>query len=230
MPTPSVIDAFVSATQFLSDTIQGVAGDARTSLAQAEAYADDPAAYDPETQSWAGDGGMRYRVPLLDLPSELHTMTKKRNIRILLDNVRHICVNDELPSTPEEKKFWSGYRFLKYQLYFKPFAIALPPIYLGLRSMQARLPRSLRGKVFPIMLTSVVAEQWMDAMYPTHDLLTRAMRAKTPLGDAARAEWQRLSQVHIPAFTFATYQGSLLVDPNKEFQFGGNLSVALGGQ
>ena len=187
-----------------------------------------PGLYDPNTQSWEGDGGLRYKVPLLDLPSERHTRLKTRNIKVLMDNVRGICVNDELPSTKEEKKTWTSYRFLKYQLFFGPFCALFPPLYVTSRMLHEKLPRVFQGRLMPFAISCMLAEQWAEHAYPGHDLLCNALRAKTPLGDAARAEWQRLAPVTIPVHTYTMYQFKLLMmDPIRGLQFGGNVQEAL---
>lgn len=185
-------------------------------------------AYDPGTQSWAGEETLRYRVPLVDLPSERHARSKIKNIRILLDNVRLICINDQLPSTVQEREFWGSYRMLKYQLFLNPFFASLSVLYVAAKVSQSWLPQMARGRMMPVMLAAIFAEQYQEANFPAYDLLHTALLARTPLGDAARAEWQRLQPVTIPASNFAAYQiRNLIRDPIAGFQFGGNLQEAL---
>lgn len=184
--------------------------------------------YDPGTQSWAGEQILRYRVPLLDLPSERHAQSKVRNIRILLDNCRNLCVNDLLPCTSEEKEFWTNYRMLKYQLFLTPFGVCSSLCYITAKLTQKWLPSLFRGRITPIMLGGIIAEQYMEANFPAYELLNHALIAKTPLGDAARAEWQRLQPAHISAAHFAAYQiRNWVRDPIEGFQFGGNVTEAV---
>jgi hypothetical protein len=184
--------------------------------------------YDAGTQSWAGEQGLRYRVPLMDLPGERHAQSKVRNVRILCDNLRLICVNDLLPSTPEEREFWTNYRVLKYQLFLNPFCASLSMFYVGAKVAQTKLPSMIRGRLFPILAAAVFAEQYQEASFPAYELLHTALTARTPLGDAARAEWQRLQPGAITPANFAAYQIRLLVrDPIPGFTFGGNINEAL---
>uniref|UniRef100_A0A7S1Q4W7 Uncharacterized protein n=1 Tax=Neobodo designis TaxID=312471 RepID=A0A7S1Q4W7_NEODS len=184
--------------------------------------------YDSGTQSWAGEGGLRYRVPLVDLPSELHTRSKYRNIRILLDNLRTICLTDQLPCTPEEKEFWGNYRMLKFQLFLNPFAASASTLYVTMKVLQDKIPIMVRGRAVPFLLAGVFAEQYQEANFPAQDLLQSALMARTPLGDAARAEWQRLQPATIPQSYFTMYQlRNIVRDPIPGFQFGGNLHEAL---
>lgn len=188
---------------------------------------DTESGYDHATRSWAGDGGLRYRVPLMDVPGEAHTKAKVRNVRVLMDNVRRMCVNDLLPATPEEKQFWSRYRFLKYQMFLQPFCMALPVTYALAKLSFNAIPRLLRGRFTPVMASILIAEQWSEHAYPAHELLGVAMRAKTPLGDCARADWQRLQPVYISQIAFGGYNFRLMIgSPIEEFAFGGNILAA----
>jgi hypothetical protein len=184
--------------------------------------------YDSGTQSWAGEGGLRYRVPLVDLPGERHAQSKYRNVRILLDNLRLICLKDQLPCTPEEKEFWGSYRMLKMQLFLNPFCASLSVLYVGAKVVQNKLPMMVRGRFIPVMLAAVFAEQYQESTFPAYDLLQTALMARTPLGDAARAEWQRLQPATLTPSYFTAYQvRNLIRDPIPGFQFGGNLHEAL---
>ena len=184
--------------------------------------------YDSGTQSWAGEGGLRYRVPLVDLPGENHTQSKYRNIRILLDNLRVVCVKDQLPCTAEEKEFWGSYRMLKFQLFLNPFCASASVLYVGAKILQDKLPMMVRGRAVPILAAAVFAEQYQEANFPAYDLLQTALMARTPLGDAARAEWQRLQPATITPSYFTMYQiRNLIRDPIPGFLFGGNLHEAL---
>jgi hypothetical protein len=185
-------------------------------------------AYDEGTRSWEGEGSLRYRVPMVTmLPSEAHARAKSRNVRILMDNVRELSVNDQLPATADEKQFWASYRFLKYQMFLQPFLYTLVVSYLGAKLAFRFLPGSVRGRVLPFAVAGLVAEQWMDNAYPAHNLLTTALTARTPLGDAARAEWQRLQPVTVSSTSFSLYRWRRFMrDPMPGFAFGGDAIAA----
>lgn len=222
---PSIIDMMSALSAFLGDFIQIVLGTAQTSFEIASAEDSDPGTYDAATHSWQGPEGLRYRVPLFPIPSERHTREKIRNIKVLMDNCRRICINDELPSTAEERKFWASYRFIKYQLFFAPLVMATPPLYVFWKVFHDRMPIALKGRSMPLMLGVVMAEQWAEAAYPGHQLLSTAMRAKTPMGDAARAEWARLQPLDIPFHLYTAYQFHHFFNSVPlEYQFGGNLA------
>lgn len=224
---PSILDMTSAAAAFLGDFVQLVLGTAQTSFQVATAAAEDadPGEYDAVSNSWEGTEGLRYRVPLFPIPSERHAREKVRNIKILMDNCRRICVNDELPATKEEKRFWASYRFMKYQLFFTPLVMVTPPLYLFWRVFHDRIPLWLRGRSVPLMLSLALAEQWAEAVYPGHQLLSTAMRARTPMGDAARAEWARLQPLDIPFHLYTSYQfHHFLGSVPLEYQFGGNLA------
>ena len=184
-------------------------------------------AYDPATRSWAGEGGMRYRVPLMTVPSSSHCRLKTRNIQVLMQNVRDICVNNQLPSTADEKQFWSSYRFLRYQLFLVPFACSLSVTYIMARAAFSHLPLFLKGRTLPVVVSLLFAEQAQEAAYPSEELLRAAMQARTPLGDAARAEWLRLQPASIPQAAWVKYRFSLWMnDPLDGFVFGGDIVEA----
>ncbi|RNF20848.1 uncharacterized protein Tco025E_03578 [Trypanosoma conorhini] len=129
---PSLFDLASALTGFIADFAQVVLGSTQTSFKAAALEDDDLGKYDPAARSWEGTGGLHYRVPLYPIPSERHTRDKTRNIRVLMDNCRHLCVEDELPSTKEEMQFWTAYRFMKYQMYLAPTCIIMPPLYIFL--------------------------------------------------------------------------------------------------
>ncbi|EPY18848.1 hypothetical protein STCU_09745 [Strigomonas culicis] len=204
-------------------------GSAHTSFKPACVEDSDPGVYDPVTHSWSGTDGMRYRVPLYPIPSERHAREKSRNVKLLMDNCRRICVNDELPSTSEEMKFWVSYRFMKYQLYFGPCCVIVPPIYVFCKMFQDKIPRILRGRTMPLLFGLAVADQWATATYPAHQLLSTALRAKTPMGDAARAEWARLQPIDIPFYIFSAYEFQHMFDNvPREYLFGGDIASVCG--
>jgi hypothetical protein len=183
--------------------------------------------YDEKTQSWAGEEGLRYRVPLTTIPGAAHCRRKNHNIQILLYNVRELCVNNQLPATKEEKQFWAQYRFLRYQLFWAPFMCSLSVTYVAARAAFSHLPAYIKGRSFPVMLSLVFAEQMQEVMFPGEELLRTAMQARTPLGDAARAEWLRLQPVTIPQGAWIKYRFSLwFMDPLDGFEFGGNIAEA----
>ncbi|KAK7194061.1 hypothetical protein NESM_000318800 [Novymonas esmeraldas] len=226
---PSVFDITSGLTAFLTDFIQVVLGQTQTSFHAATPEDSNPGVYDPETRSWSGTQGLRYRVPLFPIPSERHTREKIRNVKLLMDNCRRICVADELPSTAEERKFWTAYRFMQYQLFLSPACIVTPPVYVLFKVFHDKLPRSLRGRTMPILAGLAIAELWSDATYPSHQLLSTALRAKTPMGDAARAEWTRLQPIDIPFFIHSSYQFQKLFNSvPEEYLFGGDLATLCG--
>ncbi|CAD2213173.1 hypothetical protein AGDE_00536 [Angomonas deanei] len=226
---PSVLDLGSAVSSFLSDFVQVILGQANTSFAPASLEDQDPGAFDPATRSWEGPEGLRYRVPLYPIPSERRAREKTRNIKIMMDNCRRLCMNDDLPCTKEEKKFWASYRFMKYELYLAPFCVIVPPVYVFAKIFQNNLPRLLRGRFMPILFGAALAEVWADETYPGHQLLNVTLRAKTPMGDAARAEWARVQSLEIPLYLFSSYQfHSLTGTVRKEFQFGGDLASLCG--
>jgi hypothetical protein len=147
----------------------------------------------------------------------------------LLDNVRRLCVNDLLPCTQEERVFWTKYRFLKYQLFLAPFFMTLPFTYALTKAAFNRLPRILRGRLLAVAMSASFAELWNEATFPAHAFLSSALQARTPLGDAARADWYRLQPYTIPPTVFAAYNFRLFVgNPMEELAFGGNVGSLLG--
>ncbi|AYU83951.1 hypothetical protein, conserved [Leishmania donovani] len=226
---PSLLDMCSGLTAFLVDFIQVVLGQTQTSFQAAAPEDSDPGVYDPDTRSWSGTDGLRYRVPLFSIPSERHTREKVRNVKILMDNCRHICMSDELPATKEEKRFWASYRFIQYQLFLAPACVVAPPVYVFFKVFHDKLPRFLRGRTMPILTGLAVAEMWAEATYPSHQLLSTALRAKTPMGDAARAEWTRLQPIDIPFYIFSSYQFQQLFNSvPEEYLFGGDLASLCG--
>ncbi|RNF08388.1 hypothetical protein TraAM80_02848 [Trypanosoma rangeli] len=220
---PSLFDLASALTGFVADFAQVVLGSTQTSFKAAALEDDDLGKYDPTARSWEGTGGLHYRVPLYPIPSERHTRDKTRNIRVLMDNCRHLCVKDELPSTKEEMQFWTAYRFMKYQMYLAPMCIIMPPLYIFWRMFHDRIPRPMRGRTIPITLSLALAEQWADATYPGHQLLSTALKAKTPMGDAARAEWLRLQPIDMPYYIYTAYQFQhFFGNTPAALQFGGD--------
>lgn len=226
---PSLLDISSALTGFVQDFIQLVLGKAHTSFAVASLADNDPGVYDAKTHCWTGKEGLRYRIPLGAIPSERHCREKIRNIKILLDNCRRICTEDQLPCTSEERRFWYSYRFMKYQMLLSPSCIIIPPLYIFWKMFHEKLPRVVRGRSVPIFLGLGLAEQWAEATFPAHQLLSTALKATTPMGDAARAEWVRLQPVDIPFYLYTSYQfhhffGSL----PQEYLFGGNIAALCG--
>lgn len=221
---PSVLDFISAASGFVADLAQLLLGRTQTSFEPAAMEDTNRGTYDPKTYSWEGTGGLRYRVPLFPIPSERHTRDKVRNVNILMDNCRRLCVQDELPSTPEEKRFWYAYRFIKYELFIAPAVIVTPPLYFFSKIAHDRLPQYLRGRALPLFGGLALAELWANATYPSYQLLSTALRAKTPMGDAARAEWSRLQPISIPYHIYLAYQLQHFLDSVPvEYQFGGDL-------
>lgn len=226
---PSLFDFGSAFSAFFTDFIQLILGQAQTSFEVASLADSNPGVYDPVTRSWSGTGGLRYRIPLYPIPSSRHTREKTRNIKLLMDNCRRICVDDELPSTKEERKFWVSYRFMKYQMFLAPACIVVPPIYVFWKIFHDKMPRILRGRSVPICTGLMIAEQWAEATYPGHQLLSTALKAKTPMGDAARAEWARLQPVDIPFHLYTAYQFQHFFNAvPEEYLFGGDLATLCG--
>lgn len=226
---PSVVDMVSGLSAFLVDFVQVVLGQTQTSFQAASPEDRDPGTFDPDTRSWSGPEGLRYRVALYPIPSERHTREKLRNIKILMDNCRRICLADDLPATKEEKKFWSAYRFMKYQLFLAPACIVTPPLYVFCKMFSDKLYPVMRGRWLPFMGGMMLAEMWADATYPSHQLLSTALRAKTPMGDAARAEWVRLQPVDIPFHVYTGYQFQMMFNAvPEEIQFGGDIASYCG--
>lgn len=220
---PSLFDVGSAFSMFVADFIQMMLGKAQSSFASALGE-DVNGAYDAKTRSYEGSGGLRYRVPLHHLPSERHCKQRVPNIKILLDNCRRMCMEDDLPSTAEEKKFWATYRFVKYQSILVPLACILPPTYVMFKMFQHKIPEVIRGRTIPITLSIALAEQIGEQIFPAHQLLSSALKAKTPLGDAARAEWQRLQPVNIPFHVYTAYQvRNFFGNPPRELLFGGDV-------
>ena len=220
------ISAMVAGNLF--DYFQALLSATHPPMGRAEELVDDPKSYDPKSRSWLGDGGLRYRVPVTTLPSESHTRYKMRNIKILMDNIRRLSVNDELPGTPEERRFWTMYGFYKQQMFLSALGMILPPIYLFCKMAHTKLPQVMRGRLPPVVVSLAIAEQVSESWYPGHQFLCTALQAKTPLGDAARADWQRLQPVVITYQAYAGYQFKYMLNKvNKEFMLGGDIKKAL---
>lgn len=222
---PSLFDLSNALTGFLHDFAQLVLGQTQTSFQVASRVNKDPGVFDRITNSWVGPEGLHYRIPLGTIPSERHTRQKVRNVKLLLDNCRRICVEDQLPATPEEKRFWYSYRFMKYQMILSPACIVIPPLYVFWKMFHDKLPRMVRGRSVPFFLGLGIAEQWAEATFPGHQLLSRALEATTPMGDAARAEWSRLQPIDIPFFLYSSYQFHHFFNSlPKEYLFGGDIA------
>lgn len=222
---PSLFDISSAVTGFLHDFTQLILGNVQTSFKVASLANEDPGVWNPKKGHWVGKEGLPYRIALCPIPSERHTRQKVRNIKILLDNCRRICVEDQLPATPEERQFWFSYRFMKYQMVLAPACIVVPPVYVFWRIFHEALPRMVRGRSVPFFLGLAIAEQWAEATFPGHQLLSKAMQATTPMGDAARAEWARLQPVDIPFHIYSSYQfQTFFGNTPKEYLFGGDIA------
>lgn len=220
---PSLFDVVSAFSMFTSDVFQMFFRQESNNDFQRAAVANENGRYDAVTRRYEGTGGMTYRVPLHDLPSERMCKQRIANIKVIMDNVRRMSVNDDLPSTPEEKKFWAAYRFVKYQVFIAPFSCILPPVYIFCKVFQNKIPVMWRGRTVPLTVSAMLAEQWAEQSYPAHYLLSTALNQKTPLGDAARAEWQRLQSVSIPFHIYTSYQiQNFFNNAPKELQFGGD--------
>eukprot|EP00760_Papus_ankaliazontas_P036202 PhM_4_TR8243/c0_g1_i1/m.102168 len=178
--------------------------------------------WDKSVRGYHGDEGMLYYVPVsTQIPSEFHCQKKSRNIRILLDNVYNLSSNGMLPQTEEEREFWAAYPKLKTQLFMTPFGFSFPFTYLGLRYLQPRLTMHYKGRSWSVFLSLMFAEQVYERYFPSHQLLSTALSARTPLGDAARAEWQRLQPHAIGSRDWLNYVWHRTFGNNMgEFEFG----------
>lgn len=217
-------DTLMVFTGSIYDYLQLLLGATHPPIGRALEMIDDPSCYDPKTRSWRGDGGLSYRVPVTPLPSESHTRYKLRNIKILMDNCRRLCVNDELPATAEEKRFWTLYAYHKQQKMLQAFIWVFPPLYLTLKVAQQKIPPALRGRIMAVLLSASIAELIAESWFPGHQFLCTALQAKTPMGDLARAEWQRLQPFQIPYQMYAGYQfQSMMGRVHPAYMFGGDL-------
>lgn len=184
--------------------------------------------FDDKLQSFSGENGLRYKVPLQVLPGEAHTQVKRWNIHVTLENVRKMSANDQLPTTPQERKFWAEYPYLYWRNMFNPFMFWVMPTYAFCRVFQNRFPSWAKGRILPFAIAAAGAEQWAESTYPSHDLLTFALSQRTPLGDAARAEWQRLQPHSIPFMSYLAYNSKAIFGDRDDsgLDFGGDLSNA----
>lgn len=222
---PSLLDIGSAVSSFFSDIVQLLLGNAQTSFAVARAVETDPGVYNSKTQSWTGKEGLSYRIPLSSIPSERRSRQKVRSVKLMMDSCRRICTDDLLPCTPEEKKFWYSYRFMKYQMMLSPACVVMPPFYIFWRVCHDKLPRLLRGRTVPIFLGLALAEQWAEATYPGHQFLSKVLSATTPMGDAARAEWERLQNVDIPFHVYTAYKFHHFFNSVPEaYLFGGDIA------
>jgi hypothetical protein len=220
--TPTIFGSFWSFCSMTTDVVQMTYQCQKTTEnAMAVPRAHHKDTYLPEFHAWLGEEGKRYRVPLMDVPNEVHAVNKSWNVRILMDNVRKMAMEDTLPCTEREKEFWTAYRYFKYQHAFQPLAFSMPILYLWFKVFQDNVHVFLRGRHMPIGFSIVIAEQWYEATFPTHQLLDTALSARTPLGDAARAEWQRLEPYNINLKMWTAYHFRKFIrDPIPEFEFG----------
>lgn len=154
---PNLVDTLFVAFNAATDFVHVLSGIAHTSFTPASMADIEPGEYNPATRSWSGTDGLCYRVPLMPIPSERVTRERARNVKILLDNCRCICVNDELPCTRAERKFWTSYRFMKYEQFLIPATVAVPATYLFFRALNNRLPGVLRGRFMSFLLGLAVA-------------------------------------------------------------------------
>lgn len=222
---PSLLDIGSAISGFLHDFSQLILGNVQTSFKVASLADNDPGTWIPTKGHWVGKEGLAYRIPLGPIPSERHTRQKVRNIKVLLDNCRRICVDDQLPSTSEERQFWFSYRFMKYQMILAPACIVIPPVYIFWKIFHDALPRMSRGRTVPFLLGLAIAEQWAEATFPSHQLLSKALQATTPMGDAARAEWARLQPIDMPFHIYTSYQFQhFFGNTPKEFLLGGDIA------
>ena len=183
---------------------------------------DSSAPYDPGTKSWLGTDGLRYKVPVMDLPSQYHCHLKSNNIKVLLDNVQECCLKDRLPATAAEKKFWYEYNFLYWKMVLTPFCASFPVLLYGLRGVQPVLPQWAKGRLFPLFISCTIADEYAKYNFPGKELLHKSLVAQTPLGDAARAEWQRLQPINISPMLYLIYSINRTFGiPFQELAFGG---------
>ncbi|KNH09405.1 hypothetical protein XU18_0090 [Perkinsela sp. CCAP 1560/4] len=192
---PSLFDGIFVLSGAIQDVTDAIIKETPTKPARLAKVTEDP--YNAELQGYSGEDGMKYEIPLSKVtPSEFHCRKKFYNIHIVLDNISDIANNELLPQTAREKKLWSNYPMMKVQLFVMPFCCCFPVVYMTCRQLQARL-RFLKGRAYPLMLSMCFAEQWYERTYPSYTLLNEALTARSALGDAARADWQRLQPLNI---------------------------------
>lgn len=226
---PSPQEGFTGFLSYSVGIIQTIAALRQSrSIITAQPHSTMDLQYDDEKRRcWNGDGGLTYRVPLVDIPSVYHCKVKSNNIRVMMDNVSEMATKDLLPCTPEELKFWSSYPYLSTQLFLEPFLGISPVLYLVHRYVRQQIPMLFRTRVTPFAVSAMIAEQAMEANYPAYELLATALKARTPLGDAARADWVRVQTVTIPPSLYLKYRWHRwMLDPFEGFEFGGNIVKA----
>ena len=182
--------------------------------------------YSDQIKGYLGEDGMKYEIELpLASPSEYHCRVKAWNIQIVLDNVADMANNDLLPRTEREKELWENYSQMKMRLFAMPFAVSFPVMYIGCRQIQSRL-RVHKGRSLPIWLALGFAEQWYENKFPAYMLLNEALSARTALGDAARADWQRMQPVTVSYRDRFWYRYSRFLGQSYNgYQFGGTPDV-----
>mmetsp|Transcript_40180 Transcript_40180/g.63575 ORF Transcript_40180/g.63575 Transcript_40180/m.63575 type:complete len:230 (+) Transcript_40180:1323-2012(+) len=209
---PTIFDGIFSISSAFQDVADHVIKDTPRRPARIVKSADDP--FSKKLQGYIGEEGIKYQIPLSDVtPSELHCRRKFYHIQILLDNMADIANNELLPLTKREKLLWTSYPMMKIQLFAVPFCLSYPVAYIVCRQLQARV-KILKSRAYPLMISIGIAEQWYERNFPSYDLLNEALIARTPLGDAARADWQRLQPLHMTYrqrfwYLFSRITGSL---------------------
>jgi hypothetical protein len=221
----TLIDIFASFQRLAVESANAVINYSSSGKFKPATLPRDNGPYDAATHSYQGDGGLRYRIPLMDLPSQRISQQRIANVKILLFNCRQLCLRDELPSTPEERCFWAQTKFAALQSIIAPFSIVMPTVYMTMRSLQSRIPVPLQGRTIPITFSLMLSEYIGEYLFPAHQLLSTALNARTPLGDAARAEWQRLKMIHIPFHVYAafSFNSTFGVDLDHRMLFGGDI-------
>ena len=223
MSVPTPIDMLMGLFGCVSGFIRSVISTPDPQLRAAPVRHTD--AYDARRMGWVGEEGLLYRIPPGDLPSDRHVRDRYFATRILLYNVQQLCNKDLLPATKEEKEFWAAYTGLRIRLLAVPFFSTLPFVYFTLGRLHRLLHPLLRTRMTAVALSLSIADLWNVHAFPGHAWMHRALAARTPLGDAARAEWQRLQSVQLTESMYLIYVASSYIGrPVGEFAFGGDLT------
>eukprot|EP00759_Apiculatamorpha_spiralis_P025370 PhF_6_TR28345/c0_g1_i1/m.42027 len=196
---PHFNDLLYAGSDFVSRVIKSIVAPAtKEPAAPTKAALGQKDVYDPKVRAYHGEEGMLYRVPLpLYTPSEYTCRARTRNIQILLNNLHDLSTYDMLPQTQKEKEFWQEYPIMKTKLFFTPAFMTFPALYVMGKYIQLHLSPTFKGRAWPLFISLGIAEQYYDIAFPSHTLLVQMLESRTQLGDAARAEWQRLQHYQV---------------------------------
>eukprot|EP00756_Hemistasia_phaeocysticola_P049012 Hpha_TRINITY_DN23438_c0_g1::TRINITY_DN23438_c0_g1_i1::g.114001::m.114001 len=152
------------------------------------------------TRDMAGEEGTRYRIPVREVPTlEFHRNNRLAGVRTM-EEVAELCTRGVVPCTKIEHKWWGDLNS-SIGLYYAgwwgvlgllsslvarvwvPRAFKRPEVWRS-RSVQTALSGCCGG------IGALTLDSW-DLLYPSHRWLCHALTRKTPLGDAARAIYER---------------------------------------